>query len=71
MRFAQHEDRWTIWGYPDDPEWDRRTYDIGYTTDSGTGTVVASGLTLEDATTILASVRTCLVIAGAKDRWSA
>lgn len=44
MSSVHHAGIWTVWGYPDDPDWDGETYDIGYTTDSGTATMVATGL---------------------------
>jgi hypothetical protein len=46
-----------VWGYPDDPDWDGETYDIGYMSDSGSGDTVAQGLTKEDAEFIIRAVR--------------
>lgn len=51
-----HADLWQVWGYPDDPDWDGKTYDIGYVTESGCGAVVASDLSLEDAHQIVGAV---------------
>lgn len=53
MSGYRHEDKWEVWGFPDDPEWDGKTYEIGYVTDGGTGACVAQGLALEDATVIV------------------
>lgn len=52
-----HAHLWQVWGYPDDPQWDGETYDLGYTTESGTGGVVASGLSKADAEYIVSLVR--------------
>lgn len=53
---SDHADLWQVWGYPEDPDWDGISYDIGYTTNSGSGAVVASDLDLEDAIQIVGAV---------------
>ena len=48
MSEIRHAHLWQVWGYPDDPDWDGG-YDIGFTTEGGTGNTVATGLTRENA----------------------
>jgi hypothetical protein len=48
---------WEIWDYPDDEDWDGETFDIGYSTESGTGTFIATGLRKEDAEFIVKAAR--------------
>lgn len=52
-----YADLWEVWGYPDDPEWDRESYDIGYVTDNGTGTCIAHNLPFEIAQQIVSAVK--------------
>ena len=48
---------WEVWGYPEDPNWDEKTYDIGYTTDSGTGSMVACDVEKTDAEFMVEAAR--------------
>lgn len=59
MDTFRHQDIWQVWGYPQDETWDGFTFDIGYTTDSGTGSYVAQGLDVEDAYLIVEAVQKC------------
>lgn len=48
---------WTVWGYPLDPDWDGESFDIGYTTEGGCGTMIATDLRRDDAEFIVAMAR--------------
>lgn len=55
MSEVRYAHLWRVWGYPDDPDWDGG-YDIGYTTEGGTGNTIANGLNRENAEFIIGLV---------------